>query len=102
MRQLAEHEGLSQYFELTKQVIDEIDAFRLGVSGSITVRRHRVGSTAPKTYQVSQQLTRYKENANLLPHIDAMKRAAKFPKRRPQAPTDPAPAPSSAPVVTKQ
>ena len=75
------------------QVLVEIDAFRLGVSCAITMRRHRVGSVALKTYQVSRQLTRYKENADLLPHIDAMRRAvAKFRKRHPQ----PGPAPEPA------
>jgi len=75
------------------QVLVEVDAFRLGVSCAITMRRHRVGSVALKTYQVSRQLTRYKENADLLPHIDAMRRAlVKFRKRRPQ----PGPAPEPA------
>jgi len=83
------------------QVVDEMEAFRLGVAGSIKVRRHRLGATALKAYQVSVQLARYKENANLLPHIDAMKRAARFSKRR-AAQSQPAPVPSPAPAQVKQ
>lgn len=64
------------------QVVDELEALRLGVVGSMRVRRYRVGTAALRTYQVSRHLARDKENAALLPHIDAMRRAAKFGKRR--------------------
>ena len=84
------------------QVLVEIDAFRLGVSGAITISRHRVGSTALKAYQVSRQLSRYKENANLLPHIDAMRRVAKFPARAAQPQPEPAPGPQPEPLPRKQ
>ena len=85
------------------EVVDELEAFRLGVIGSIRVRRHRLGGTAFQTVQVSRQLVRYRENANLLPHIDAMARAAKAAKRRakPLA-TEPDPAsPAAAPDLKK-
>ena len=65
------------------QVLEELDALRSGVIGGMTVRRHRVGGLALRVYQVSRQLTRYKENPELLPHIDAMRRAAGFGRRRP-------------------
>jgi len=84
------------------QVIVEIDAFRLGVSGSILIRKHRVGSTALKAYQMSRQLARYKENANLLPHIDAMKRVAKFPARAAQPQPEPVLGPQPEPLPQKQ
>lgn len=69
------------------QVLEEIDALRSGIVGSITFRRHRVGGVALRVYQVSRQLSRYKENADLLPHIEAMKRAAGFGRRRAVAET---------------
>jgi len=76
------------------EVIVELDALRLGLTGSLIVRRHRLGGTALKAYQVSVQLARYKENGVLLPHIDAMRQAANFPKRRPAQPQpDPQPKP---------
>ena len=74
--------GETELIARWSQVIDELDALRQGVLGAITVRRHRVGGTALRAYQVSRHLARYKENATLLPHIEAMKRASKFSKRR--------------------
>jgi hypothetical protein len=73
------------------QVLEEIDALRSGVVGAMTVRRHRVGGVALRVYQVSRQLTRYKENAELLPHIAAMRRAAGFGQRRAAEPQQPQP-----------
>jgi hypothetical protein len=80
------------------QVIEEVDAVRSGIVGAITVRRHRLGGVALRVYQVSRQLARYQENADLLPHIDAMKRAGGFGLRRaaetppvPVAPVQPQP-----------
>src|SRR5687768_7779444 len=71
-------EELRQSLELTErwsQVIVELDALREGVVSAMKMRRHRVGATALQAYQVSRQLSRYRENASLLPHIDAMRRA---------------------------
>jgi len=86
-------EALRVETELTarwSQVVDELDALRLGIVGAMRVRRHRVGTVALRVYQVSRNLVLDKENADLLPHIDAMRRAAKFGKRRAPAPSDPA------------
>jgi hypothetical protein len=77
-------EELRQSLELTdrwSQVVVELDKLRVGVLGSMKVRRHRIGATALQVYQMSRQLARYRENATLLPHIDAMRRTARFPKR---------------------
>jgi hypothetical protein len=71
-------EELRQSLELTgrwSQVVVELDKLRDGVLGAMKVRRHRVGGIALQTYQMSRQLARYRENATLLPHIDAMRRA---------------------------
>lgn len=73
------------------QVLEEVDALRNGITGGLTVRRHRIGGVALRVYQVCRQLVRYKENEDLLPHIDAMKRAAGFGQRRA---AEPAPASS--------
>lgn len=85
------------------QVLEEIDALRSGVVGAMTIRRHRLGGMALQIYQVCRQLVRYKENEDLLPHIEAMKRAAGFGQRRaPETPPAPGappktPAPGSPP-----
>ena len=73
-----------------EQVLEELDALRDGIAGGLTVRRHRLGGLALQVYQVCRQLVRYKENEDLLPHIDAMKRAAGFGQRRA---AEPAPVP---------
>ena len=57
--------------------------------------------------QVSRQLTLDKEHAELLPHVDAMRRALKFGKRRPQpqqpgAQPVPTPAPADQPPALKK
>ena len=57
------------------QVITELNALILGISGGMTIRRHRVGGKTLQAYQVGRQLARYKENADLLPHLAAMRRA---------------------------
>lgn len=81
------------------QVLVEIDTFRRGVAGGIRVRRHRLGTIALRVYQVSRQLALDKEHAELLPHVDAMRRALKVGKRRPQTPQpDAQPAPTPAPA----
>jgi len=82
-------ELLRQEVELAarwSQVVDEVVKLRLGVTGAIRIRRHRVGGTALRVYQISRQLIRYDENKGLLPHLDAMRRAGQFTKRRVTAP----------------
>lgn len=73
-----EHELLGRWSE----VIIEIEAFRQGVKGAIRVRRHRLGGTVLQARLMSRQLVRYRENANLLPHLDAMNRTFRAAKRR--------------------
>jgi hypothetical protein len=74
--------GESELLDRWSAVLDELNAITQGVQIAIRQRRHRVGGTALRAYQVSRQLVRYSENQTLLPHIDAMKRASKFPRRR--------------------
>lgn len=95
-------EVLRSETELTarwSQVLDEIDALRSGVIHALRVRRHRVGGKAFQVYQVSRHLARYGENADLLPHIEAMRRAARRFRRRtaPAQPAQPQPEPQPDP-----
>lgn len=96
-------EDLRQETEVTARwsvVVDEIDALRAGANAAATVRRHRIGLTALQTYMVSQQLVRKKEHADLLPHVDTMKRRAKFGRRRAAQPIpEPETGPQPEPVV---
>jgi len=85
-----EHELINRWSE----VVVEVDAFRRGLLCAIRLRRHRLGGTALKARQVIRQLVRYRENAYLLPHLDAMNRAVRAAKRR-AAKVEPEPKPQS-------
>lgn len=78
-------EELRQALEFTdrwSQVVIELEALRSGVLGAMKVRRHRIGGKALQAYQMCRQLARYGENADLRPHIDAMRRAARLNRSR--------------------
>lgn len=90
-----------------RAVQDELRAMYKGVASANLVRRHRLGLTALQTYSITRQLVRQAEHANLLPHVEEMRRSSKFGRRR-RAPGQQqaqlaAPAPpqsTAAPVVT--
>lgn len=70
-------------------VLDEIRTIYKGVQASNIGRRHRLGLTALQTYAITRQLVRQPEHADLLPHLDAMRRAFRR-KRRAEASPQPA------------
>jgi len=76
-------------------VEDELRAMLKGVVAANLIRRHRVGLAALQAYSISQQLTRQKVHADLLPHVQGMKRLGKFGRKRKAA--QPAPQPEPAP-----
>jgi hypothetical protein len=81
-------------------VEDELQAMHKGVASANLTRRHRLGLAALQTYMITRQLVRQREHANLLPHVEAMRRAAKFGRKRPKTAEPPeqklpAPAPPS-------
>jgi len=80
-------------------VEDELGTLLAGVAAANLGRRHRIGLAALQIYSISRQLVRRKENADLLPHVDNMRRANLFGRRRPAAPDPKAPAPVSPPVI---
>jgi hypothetical protein len=70
----------------------ELRTLLSGVGAAILTRRYRLGLTALQTYNITRQLVRQKEHANLLPHFDAMRRLNRFGhRRRPAAPAPAAP-----------
>ena len=71
----------------------ELRATHKGVTAANLVRRHRLGLAALQTYNITRQLVRQKEHADLLPHLQAMQRLNKFGRRRPTVPVEPAPIP---------
>ena len=69
-------EQLQQDSEFTGRwslVASELRALLDGVLSALAVRRHRLSLTALQVYNVSRQLARRPENANLLPHIRRMR-----------------------------
>jgi len=78
-------------------VEDELRAMLKGVVAANLIRRHRVGLAALQAYSISRQLVRQKEHADLLPHVQGMKRLSKFGRRRPSVQPPPVPGPISQP-----
>lgn len=78
-------------------VADELRAMLKGVIASILTRRHRVGLASLQTYNITRQLVRHEDHADLLPHLEEMKRLNRFGRRRRKAPAEP-PAPVPATV----
>lgn len=76
-------------------VEDELRALLNGVAASNLVRRNRIGETALAAYAIARRLARQKQHANLLPHVDTMKRLNKFGVKRAK-PVSVAPAPAPA------
>ena len=75
-------------------VEDELRAMLKGVAAANLVRRHRLGTVALQTYSISRNLVRSPQHADLLPHVQEMKRLAKHKKAEKIAepkPADPAP-----------
>src|SRR5260370_29616974 len=83
-------------------VEDELRAMLTGVVAGNLVRFHRIGSSALAAYGLAKRLVRQKAHADLLPHVDVMKKLNKFGsgKKSKTAVVTPAPAPVTHPVST--
>ena len=81
-------------------VEDELRTLLKGVAASNLARRHRLGLAALQTYSIARQLVRKKANADLLPHVEEMRRTNRLGRKRAaQEPQNPANPTSPAPVV---
>lgn len=84
-------------------VEDELRTLLVGVAAANLARRHRLGLTALQTYSIARQLVRKKAHADLLPHVENMRRLNPFGRKRstpePAKPEPPKPEPA-APVKT--
>ena len=78
-------------------VEDELRAMLKGVAAANLIRRHRVGLAALQAYSISRQLVRQKEHADLLPHVQGMKRLSKFGHKRKVVQPSPEPQPAPQP-----
>jgi len=77
-------------------VEDELRAMLKGVASANLIRRHRLGVAALQSYSISRNLVRSPEHADLLPHVDEMKRLSKHVPRRNSDP-QPTPVPQTSP-----
>jgi hypothetical protein len=63
-------------------VEDELRAMLHGVASANLRRRHRVGDAALTAYSLSKRLARKPEHADLLPHLQTMRKANRFGRRK--------------------
>jgi hypothetical protein len=78
-------------------VADELEALAQFIKHSVTAARNKAGSEALTTFALAQRLAKRPENAELVPHVDDMRRALGAVKRKPKVAPVP-PAPSSKPA----
>lgn len=92
----AELRAQQEEIEGWKSVLTEIDTLRSGIAAAIDLREHDLGLTALQTYAIAKQYVRKGTFANLLPHVEAMRRELRNSRRR--AAADAAPVPVPVPV----
>ncbi len=82
-------------------VEDELKAMLKGVSSANLTRRHRLGQAVLLTYAVSKKLVLVPEHADLIPHLENMRRLNRMGRRKAQVqpPAAPATAPAATPKV---
>jgi hypothetical protein len=83
---------------------DEIRALLQGVVSGNMVKRNRIGEAALAAYAIARRLSRQKQHANLLPHVETMRRLNRFGVKKAKAsvPATRAPLPEPQPVADKE
>jgi hypothetical protein len=76
---------------------EELAATYRGVRTANRLRRHRLGMIALTTYAVSGTLIRKPEHVSLIPHVEAMRRANRFGRKRRSSEETPKPEPAPQP-----
>jgi hypothetical protein len=79
-------------------VENEMKATWNGLVGANLIRRQRIAVIATQAYIIGQQLARVPEGADLVPHVEEVKRQRSISrrgKRSTQTPGTPAPAPAA-------
>jgi len=85
--------GLHEESNRWTAVEDELRGLLNGIAGANLIRRQRLSVIAAQTFAISKQLVKDPANAQLVPHVEEIKRLKSFPRRKkaPQAPETPAP-----------
>jgi len=77
----------------------ELRTMLKGVSSALLARRYRVGLASLQAYSIARQLVRKKENADLLPHVENMRRTNRLGRKKaataPATPATPTQTPTS-------
>jgi hypothetical protein len=82
-------------------VESELRSMLRGLTVANLIRRHRLYQAALQAYNVSKQLVRQEDHANLLPHVESMIRIRKFSRRRAKpAAAAPQPQPATPTLAT--
>jgi hypothetical protein len=68
-------------------VVEELRAMMEGVTSANLVRKHRLALITLQAYSFARQLVRNKQHANLIPHVEKLRRLMKVGRRK--AGTDP-------------
>jgi len=94
--------GLHEESNRWTAVEDELRGLLNGITGANLIRRQRLSVISAQTFAISKQLVKDPANAQLVPHVEEIKRLKSFPRRKkaataPQtpAPGTPVPAPSA-------
>jgi len=90
---LARNADLKSFAEAYGPVGDELEALTSFVKHSVTKAMNTVGSEALTTYALALRLSKRPESADLIPHVDAMRKA--LGKRIRKSKSKPAPKPAN-------
>ena len=82
-------------------VESELHALLRGVTAANLVRRQRLGRVALQAYNISRELVKQEEHAELRPYVERMKRLPKFGRRRRAAGPEPGPDVATSAPLTK-
>ena len=85
---------LMSYAEAYAPVADELEALATFIRHSVTVARNKAGSDALTTYALARRLAKRPEHAELVPHVDDMRRALGVKGRKAEPEQQPAPEPA--------
>ena len=74
----------------------ELRTMYKGIAASNLARRHRLGQSTMQAYLISRELVKQREHADLLPHVQEMKRVRRLGRRRNTTTGEAAAVPASA------
>jgi hypothetical protein len=77
-------------------LISEFDALSRGTQAAVVTQTQDAGITAQQAYNITRQLVRKKEHADLIPYLAEMKRTRRPTRKAVSAKKQPAPAPATA------